>query len=301
MSRRQREQGRIERAALALPGLNAEVSRAKLMNDYPVAVPASAPSGISAVATAFRRALASQLQPRMLLAMFLPFLIAFVGAIVLIWMFWTPLTDWLETQALDFGLINTMEQWMVAVGLFSLKLYLAPLLAAFILLPLSGILGLIVAAVFVMPIVLNHVGRRDYADVERQGKFLSAVGVWNAIWVGTVFCIGWVLTLPLWLIPPLPIVLSVWWWTYAFTRIMRFDAVVEHASAHERRILWKRHNRQLWLIGLCLALMNLFPPAWLVLPVYSALVFVHFSLEALRQLRRHAAAGVDTLILEHKT
>ena len=271
------------------------------MDDYPVVVPAAPSSGLSAVATAFRRALVSQLQPKMLLAMLLPFLIAFAGAIVLIWAFWTPLTNWLETQALDIGLINTAEQWMVAVGLFSLKLYLAPLLAAVILLPLSGILGLIVAAVFVMPIVLSHVGRRDYADVQRHGRFLTAMGVWNALWVGTIFCLGWLLTLPLWLIPPLPILLSVWWWTYAFTRIMRFDAVAEHASAQERKMVWKRHNRQLWLIGLCLALINLFPPAWLVLPVFSALVFVHFSLEALRQLRRHAVTDAETITLDQTT
>src|SRR5690606_36152809 len=192
-------------------------------------------------------------------------------------------------------------QWMLAVGLFSLKLYLAPLLAAFILLPLSGILGLVVAATFVMPIGLNHVGQRDYADVQRQGKFLNALAVWNAIWVGTIFCLGWLVTLPLWLIPPLPIVLSVWWWTYAFTRIMRFDALAEHAESHERKFIWKRYSRQQWLMGLCLALLNLFPPAWLVLPVFSALVFVHFSLEALRQLRRQTAQNTNTFTMESKT
>ena len=235
------------------------------MNDSPVAIPAA--SGMASVCTAFRRAAVSQLQPRMLLAVFLPFLIAFVGAIVLLWMFWTPLTGWLENQALDLGLVNSVDQWLVAIGLFSLKVYLAPILAVFILLPMAGIIGLIVSAVFVMPIVLRHVGRRDYPDVSRKGAFISITGLWNAIWVGGVFCVGWVLTLPLWLIPPLPLVLSVWWWTYAFTRIMRFDALAEHATAHERRALWKRHNRQFWMMGCCLALLNLFPPAWLILPV----------------------------------
>jgi predicted membrane metal-binding protein len=90
----------------------------------------------------------------------------------------------------------------------------------------------------------------------------------------------------LWLIPPLAIVLPVFWWAFAFTRMLRVDAIVEHASAQERRFIWRRHNRQLWLIGTCLAVLNLLPPAWLVLPVFSALVFAHFSLEALRQLRQ---------------
>jgi hypothetical protein len=36
--------------------------------------------------------------------------------------------------------------------------------------------------------------------------------------------------------------------------------------------------------------MNLFPPAWLFLPVFSALVFAHYSLDALQRLRGQAAS-----------
>jgi hypothetical protein len=84
--------------------------------------------------------------------------------------------------------------------------------------------------------------------------------------------------------------LPIFWWAFAFTRMLRVDAIIEHASSKERRFIWRAHNRQFWLIGLCLALMNLFPPAWLFLPVFSALVYAHFSLEALRQLRGQDAA-----------
>jgi hypothetical protein len=108
-----------------------------------------------------------------------------------------------------------------------------------------------------------------------------------------LFALGWIVTMPLWLIPPMPLVLPVFWWTFAFTRMLRVDAIVEHASAKERKLVWRRHNRQLWLIGFCLALINLFPPAWLVLPVFSALVYAHFSLEALRQLRGQDAPLVS--------
>src|SRR3546814_15749025 len=79
----------------------------------------------------------------MLLALFLPFLIALLGAIILLWAFWDPLTSWLNMQASEWGFINQVDQWMLAIGLFSIKLYLVPLLAVGILLPISGILGLI--------------------------------------------------------------------------------------------------------------------------------------------------------------
>src|SRR5690606_23368971 len=128
---------------------------------------------------------------------------------------------------------------------FSIKLYLIPLLAVVILLPISGILGLIIAAVFVMPIVLRHLEKRDYQGLSRQGQYSTAVGAWNAVWVGTLFVLGWLVTMPLWLIPPFPVLLPIFWWAFAFTRMLRVDAIIEHGSTQERRWLWRRHRRQL--------------------------------------------------------
>lgn len=257
------------------------------MTDYDIAV--SPASGVAAVGLAFKRALVTQCHPKMLLTLLLPFFIALLGAVVLLWAFWTPLTNWLNTQALDWYYLNEIDQWLLAIGLFSLKLYLVPLLAVVILLPLSGILGLVIAAIFVMPIVLRHLEKREYRGVVRHGRFSNTYSAWNAIWVGILFTLGWLVTMPLWLIPPMPVILPIVWWAFAFNRMMRVDAIIEHASPNERKLIWRKHNRQYWLIGLVLALVNLFPPAWLVLPVFSALVFAHFSLEALRQLRQHEA------------
>lgn len=248
--------------------------------------------GFAGIGLAFRRALVSQCHPKMLLAIFMPLLIAVLGAILLLWGFWTPLTHWLDTQASGWGVLNHIDQWMLAIGLFSIKLYLVPLMAAGILLPVAGIMGLVIAAIFVMPIVLKHLEARDYSGLKRQGQFSTAVSVWNAVWVGTVFAVGWLLTMPLWLIPPLALVLPVLWWAFAFSGMLKVDAVIEHASAQERRILWRRHKKQFWLIGLCLSLINLFPPAWIILPVFSALVFAHYGLEALRQLRLESIIDV---------
>lgn len=245
----------------------------------------SAAAGTAGVAQAFKRALVSQCHPNMLLAVLLPFVIALLGAMLLLWLFWTPLTDWLNLQASQWQFINDADAWLVGVGLFSLKLYLVPVIAAAILLPVSGILGLAIAAVFVMPLVLRHVSSREYVDVSRQGRHATAYSVWNAVWVSCVFALGWLLTLPFWLIPPMGVVLSIFWWAFAFTRMMRVDAIVEHASPEERRILLERRNTGFWAIGLICSLLNLFPPAWIILPVYAGLVNAHYGLEALRRLR----------------
>jgi len=238
------------------------------------------------VARAFKRALVSQCHPTMLFAVLMPFLIALLGAILLLWLFWAPLTDWLRMEAAQWEVVNQVDAWLVGIGLFSLKLYLIPVIAAAVLLPVSGILGLAIAAVFVMPMVLRHVGRREYAAVARQGRNATAVSVWNALWVSLAFGAGWLLTLPLWLVPPMAVILSVFWWAFAFSRMLRVDAIVEHASPEERRLLLQRHNGAFWIIGLVCSLLNLLPPAWVVLPVYSSLVYAHYGLDALARLRQ---------------
>ena len=249
-------------------------------------------TGMAAVLLAFKRAAVSQCHPRMLFALLMPFLIMFVFALLLFWLAWTPLTAWLDAKLHAWSLISDIDTWLIEVGLFSFQLWLIPLVAALILLPLAGILGVGIAAVCVMPLVLGHLENREYLGLTRQGRFTLAVSLWNAIWVGVVFVLGWLFTLPLWLLPPLGVLLSLFWWAFAFSYMMRLDSMVEHASAVERRELLRRHNGSYWLIGLLLSLFNLLPPAWVVLPVFSALVYGHYSLEALRQLRQDPVVDI---------
>jgi hypothetical protein len=239
----------------------------------------------AAVARAFKRALVSQCHPAMLFAVLMPFLIALIGAIVLMWLFWTPLTDWLRLELAQWAPVEHVDRWLAAVHLFTLKVYLTPVIAAAILLPISGILGLAIAAVFVMPMVLRHLERRDYPGLARQGRNAALVSVWNALWVSLAFAVGWLLTLPLWLVPPMAILLHLFWWAFAFSRMLRLDAIVDHASPAERRLLLTRHNIPFWCIGLICALINLLPPAWVVMPVYGSLVYAHYGMDALARLR----------------
>jgi len=256
-------------------------------------LPPIAPSrksvGLWGVGRATGRAVVSQLHPKMLLALLLPLGVALLAAIVLLLLFWTPLTTWLQETLSTFGAVTWADETMTQIGFGSVmvlvKMWLVPLAAVLILLPLSGILGLAVAAVVVMPLVLRHVGERDYPDVGRRGGNGFIGGLWNAIWVTTLFVVGWLVTLPLWLFPPLAVILPLFWWSFAFSRMLRVDALAEHATPAERDLLYKRHNVGFWGLGAICAVINLFPPAWFLLPVLSALMFSHYGMEALRRLR----------------
>ena len=272
------------------------------MREFPpvaAPIPGNAPVsnslGLDGVTQAFGRAVKSQLHPRMLFAMLLPFLIMFVGAIVLLLVALGPLTTWLDQQLTESALVLQADQWLVSLGLFSLlslKVWILPITSVVILLPVSGILGLAVAAVCVMPIVISHLSSTTYAGLRREGRNSFVVSLWNAVWVSILFTLGWLVTLPLWLVPPLGLFVSVFWWTFAFSRMMRIDAIVEHASPAERKLLLERHGTAFWMIGLICALINLIPPAWIFLPVFSGLVYTLFGLGALARLRaqQHGSA-----------
>lgn len=245
--------------------------------------------GVDGVMTAFGRAIRSQFHPRMLFAMLLPFFIILGAATLLLIFAMGPLAQFIDRMISESTTITQANEWLISVGLFSLvalKAWLIPLSTLVILLPLSGIVGLAVAAICVMPMVLAHLSRRNYPDVTMMGQHSFAVSVWNAIWVSLLFALGWFFTLPFWLVPPLGFIVSIFWWTFAFTRMMRIDAIVEHATAEERKLLIQRHNTGFWTIGLVCAFINLLPPAWVFLPVFSGLVFTHYGLESLRRLRQ---------------
>lgn len=244
--------------------------------------------GLSGVGQAFWRALVSQFHPRMLFALLLPFLIMLVGAILLLIFALSPLTNWLNQLLSETSALMAANAWMASMGLFSLdavKAWLVTFTVLMVLLPISGILGLTVAAIFVMPIVVTHVSRQHFSALALQGQNAFIVSVWNAVWVSVVFILGWILTLPFWLFPPLGLLVSLLWWTFAFSRIMRIDAIVEHATAQERALLIERHGTGFWTIGICCAVINLVPPAWIFLPVFSGLVYTHYGLDALQRLR----------------
>ncbi|MBN9425424.1 MAG: EI24 domain-containing protein [Burkholderiales bacterium] len=109
--------------------------------------------------------------------------------------------------------------------------------------------------------------------------------LWNALLAVVVFSIGYLLTIPLWLVPPLALVVPWLWWSWLTARAMRFDSLVEHASADERRAVIGTRRREYFVLALLVTALNFIPPLFLITPVLSALAFAHYSLARLREAR----------------
>jgi hypothetical protein len=123
--------------------------------------------------------------------------------------------------------------------------------------------------------------------------------------------IALLISVPLWLVPPLILVLPPLIWGWLTYRVMAFDALAEHASVEERREIFRRHRG--WLLGIGVfcgylgaapsllwasgalfvaAFVFLAPVAiWIYTLIFalSSLWFAHYCLSALETLRAEAA------------
>jgi hypothetical protein len=117
-----------------------------------------------------------------------------------------------------------------------------------------------------------------------------------------------VVSIPLWLIPPLILVLPPLIWGWLTYRVMSYDALVDHASSEERRQIFKQHRMRLLAIGVLSGYLGAAPSliwasgamfvamAPILVPVaiwiytlvfaFSSLWFAHYTLAALEQLRK---------------
>lgn len=256
----------------------------------------------------FSRALYSQLHWRMLLLTIVPFLISIAIWGVLLWLGLQPLIDAIQAWFTDNRLFTFSGDALEWVGLGSLKPLLVPLLAMWLLLPLMILTALLFVGILAVPAIINHLSARHYAELQRR----RGGSLWGSIWISVsasvLFVVLWIVTLPLNAIPPFTFLVQPLLWGWLTYRVMTYDALAEHASSEENRLLLRQHRWPLFFIGVMTGIMGAAPTLlwlggalgliffpliagfsiWLyvVIFIFSGLWFSHYSLEALALARR---------------
>ncbi len=255
----------------------------------------------------FWRAVAYCMHPRVIVLSLLPLLLMVPLALGLGYLYWEPAIDWVRAWLESSSIINSAWTWLQDIGAGSLKSVVAPLIVVFAVTPLIVLVCLLVVAMLMMPALVSLVARRRFVQLERKrgGSF-----VFSAIWSlgSTMLALAaLVVSLPLWLVPPLILVLPPLIWGWLTYRVMAFDALAEHASVDERRAIFREHRGYLlgigvfsgylgaapsliWASGVLFVVMApiLVPVAiWIYTLVFafSSLWFTHYCLAALQALR----------------
>ena len=262
-----------------------------------------------AVGIAYGRALAAQFHPRMLFLSVVPFLLSVVLWGVVLWFGLQPAIDAIQAAFSDHNLFRTAGDTLAGIGLGALKAVMVPLLAMLLLLPLMILTALVFMGVAAMPAIVNHVGTRQYPQLERKrgGSWLGGVMIALATFV--VFVLLFIATLPLYAVPPLALAVHIVLWGWLTYRVVTYDALADHASAEERKAIMALHKRPLLAIGMISgaagaipglvwvgaatpALLLLFPflaavSIWLyvVVFIFTGLWFEYYCLQALTEMR----------------
>jgi hypothetical protein len=222
------------------------------------------------------------LRPDILFQAIWPPLAAFLVWSIVAWFAWMPLAQWIATELPDWQWLNWLGPWLAHVAVF------------FIFAPLIYATTLLLVAVFALPRMMAIIAARDYPDVSRQGS--AAAAFWgslaNTVAAGAIFVAGWLLTLPLLLVPGGLLVLPLFWAAWLNQRAFRFDALAEHALSEERKALVGRERGSLYLGGLLGALLAYVPVLHILALPYTAILFVHLCLGALRELRKEHGVTV---------
>jgi CysZ protein len=118
---------------------------------------------------------------------------------------------------------------------------------------------MLLAAIFVMPLLLEVMSSTDYPELARLGKDSRGWSGWNSLVAVLLFTVGWLLTLPLWLIPGLALLLPMLWMAWLTRRTFAYDARCPcHATVDEWRLLRRQHGFPMLLLGVTLALLDTF-------------------------------------------
>jgi hypothetical protein len=256
----------------------------------------------------FWRAVAYCLRPGIILLSILPLLFMMGLTVGLGYFFWEPAMDQVMRLMESSAFLNGAWHWLEGMGAGKLKSVIAPLIVIFAVTPLIVIVSMLVVALAMSPVMVRLVVRRRFPHLQAQhgASFLRSV-LWS-LGSTALALVAMVVSMPLWLVPPLVLILPPLIWGWLTYRVMAFDALANHATDEERQTLFREHRLQLlgmgifagylgaapslvWASGVVFAaaFVILLPMAiWIYTLVFafSSLWFAHYCLGALHALRR---------------
>jgi hypothetical protein len=255
----------------------------------------------------FWRALAYCLMPRVMLLSLLPLVMLLAVTMSLGYFYWQPTQDWVRDMLASWQMLQSMMDWLQARGASGLQSVMVQLVIIFAITPILVIISLLAVSLMMTPALLNLVVDRRFQHLSRkQGGTMVSSLMWT---LGSTLAavLAMMISLPLWVVPPLMFVVPPLIWGWLSYRVMVYDALLAHASREERLTIGRRHRGWLLLMGMLTGYMGALPSmVWasgaffaaafvLLVPLaiwiyalvfaFTSLWFTHYSLAALESLR----------------
>lgn len=262
------------------------------------------------VLDALWRALAYCWMPRVIWLSLLPLVLCALLAGVAGHLYWEAAVAGVHGFLSQWSLVQTLYGWLEGVGLNGLRSVLAPLVVVALATPVVIVVSLLAVAAWLTPAVAEIVRRRRFPDLARRADEPWIWAVLRSVGLTLLALLALLLSLPLWLIPPLAAILPPLVWGWLTFRVMTPDVLSAAASRAESRRLMREHRVPLLLLGVVSgylgavptliwvfgAMTLVFAPLLIVASVwlytmifaFSSLWFAHYALAALHRMRSEA-------------
>lgn len=255
----------------------------------------------------FWRATAYCLRPKVMLLSLLPLVVMVGLALGLGYLYWDRSVQGMRHLLDASTLLTSLWSWLQGWGLGDVASVVAPLMVVLAVAPILVVFSLLMVAVFMTPALVALVADRRFPALERKkgGSFLASAA-WS---LGSTLLalVALMVSVPLWLVPPLVLILPPLIWGWLTYRVMAFDALADYASKEERQEILRRHRSSLLGIGIVTGYLGaapsivwasgvVFAAAFFILAplaiwiytlvfAFSSLWFTHYCLAALQSLR----------------
>jgi len=220
--------------------------------------------------------------PRMLWLMVWPMLVALALWGVAAFALWARLAVWIA---------GLLQQWAdpvlgwVPFDLGTAATIIANVMLLLLFVPLVYFTAIFILGVFGMDKMVDHVAATSFPKLERRRGGSTAGAIWNGVSALAGMALMFVVSLPLWLVPPLGPIVLLGILSWGNQKLLRYDALSQHADRTEMERLFRERRGALWILGILLALLAYVPLVGFLGPVLFGLAFIRYLLGALIELR----------------
>lgn len=234
------------------------------------------------IVDAIGKSIRSLFSPAILFTLVLPFFIASIVWIIVLWAIWGMWSGFIGNMALFDWMMKTFGEggfieWF--------KVFVIFIVTILIFGPLWYLTFILIISVFLFPMLLPRIQKLYYPALEKKKGGSTVGSVRNTLVASVVFVIGFFLSLPLWLFTPFAPAATLFLTAYLNKQVFSYDVLQDYASAEEAETLKKKYSSEIWATGFVTAFLIWIPLANIIAPALTALVFIHYFLGRLEEER----------------
>lgn len=239
------------------------------------------------VTRVFWRTLAAVRNPALWKLLAIPVAVAVGSLVILLATALQPLSAQFLTMA--------PATWLIGIGWTGVADIFAWVAAWLMLFAISYGLAALVSGLLIVSQLTDWLGRSVYPQLRQHGSDRVMQSAWVSGVATIIYLAGWLLTLPLWLVPGLAFVLPVAWLAWFNARTLSFDALTNYANDSELAAVRQRFRGSFLVLGAVGALMAHIPILGFFAASFTALMFAVAALEAL-SVQRGQSDGAGEVV-----